>query len=239
LLSRAYVFFDVDDTLVEWKVGLAQAFAQVAREAGVEASVEQAKQVLNGAFIGCYEDCIRKHAGAGDVHEFWMDYDGHLLAALGVTRNLREHTARLERLLSAPDAIALFPEVPEVLGELRARGARLGIITGRPMAGPDLERLGIRGHFDYVVDAFSAGSSKGAGRMFLSAAQAAAAAGLSAWHIGDSYSDDVKGAEAAGMRAILVDRGAAHPDADCLRITDLRPLPEIIANGSRPHSSPG
>jgi putative hydrolase of the HAD superfamily len=237
LLSHAYVFFDVDDTLVEWKTDWAEAFVQVAQEAGANASVEQAKAVLNGAFTGFYEECIRKYAGAGDVHEFWMDYDGQLLAALGVTQNLREHTARLEELLSAPDAIGLFPEVPHVLSDLQERGARLGIVTGRPVAGPDLERLGIRDHFDFVVDAFSAGSSKSAGQMFLSAAEAAATAGLSAWHVGDSYADDVKGAEAAGIRAILVDRRAAHPDADCLRITDLRPLPDVIMNGSS-HSNP-
>jgi putative hydrolase of the HAD superfamily len=232
LLSRAYVFFDVDGTLVEWKTDWAGAFVQVARDAGVNASVEQAEAVLNGAFTGFYEECIRKHAGAGDVHEFWMDYDGRLLAALGVTQNLREHTARLEELLSAPDAIGLFPEVPHVLSDLRERGARLGIVTGRPVAGPDLERLGIRDYFDFVVDAFSAGSSKSAGQMFVAAAAAAAAAGLSAWHVGDSYADDVKGAEVAGIRAVLVDRRAAHLDVDCLRITDLRPLLEVIVNGS-------
>ncbi len=238
MLSHAYVFFDVDDTLVEYKTHWAEAFAQVAQEAGVDASVDRARAVLNGAFTGFYEECIGKHAGTGDVHEFWMDYDGHLLAALGVTRDLREHTARLEKLLSAPDRIGLFPEVPEVLSDLRAGGARLGIVTGRPLAGPDLERLGIRDYFDFVVDAFSAGSSKSAGQMFVSAAEAAAAAGLSAWHVGDSYADDVKGAEAAGMRAVLVDRRAAHPDADCLRITDLRPLPEIIMNGSSHTATP-
>jgi putative hydrolase of the HAD superfamily len=228
LFSHAYVFFDVDDTLVEWKIDWADAFVQVAREAGINASVEQATKVLRGAFDGFYNECIAKHAGAGDVREFWMDYDGQLLAALGVTRDLRERTARLIELLSAPQAIALFPEVLQVLRDLRERGARLGIVTGRPAAGPDLERLGIRDCFDFVLDAFTAGSSKSAGHMFFTAAQAAAAAGRTAWHVGDSYSDDVQGAQAAGIRPVLVDRRAAHPDADCLRITNLRPLPEVI-----------
>jgi putative hydrolase of the HAD superfamily len=237
LLSRAYVFFDVDDTLIEWKTEWADAFVQVTREAGVNASVKRARQVLSGAFNGFYEECIRKHAGAGDVHEFWMDYDGQLLAALGVTKDLQRHTARVIELLSRPEAMRLYPEVPEVLNELRAAGARLGIVTGRPVAGPDLERLGIHDYFDLVVDAFAAGGSKSAGHMFFTAAEAAAAAGRTAWHVGDSYADDVQGAQAAGIRPILVDRRAAHAEVDCLRIADLRPLPEVILNDSSRNST--
>ena len=60
--------------------------------------------------------------------------------------------------------------------------------------------------------------------MFQLAAEAAAAAGLPAWHIGDNYRADVLGARAAGLRPLLLDRHGNHDGVDCPKITSLRQL---------------
>jgi len=233
LAPRTYVFFDVDDTLIEWKASWREAFAQAAREAGVEVSPDEAWQSLTTAFSTFYKDCIRQHAASGDEEAFWVDYDGRILRMLGVGRGLRRATERVLELLEAPDSIRLYSEVPQVLERLTECGARLGIVTGRPRAGPHLELLGIGHYFDPVIDAFATGSVKSEGSMFLLAAEAAAREGRTAWHVGDSYQDDVEGARAVGLRPVLVDRRGEHPDADCLRIENLRTLPEMIARGER------
>lgn len=237
--SRAYVFFDVDDTLLEWTTSWADVFAQVAGEAGVKVSVAQAWHLLRGAFAGVYAECVALHAASGDARAFWEDYDARLLLALGVTEDVPRHAERVIELLSRPDAVRLYPEVPEVLDELKGTGARLGIITSRPVARPDLERFGIYDWFDLVIDAFSARSVKSEGTMFAAAAETAAAEQRAAVHVGDSYADDVIGSRAAGILPILVDRHGRYPDADCLRISDLTPVPGIVANGaSRRESTP-
>jgi len=223
-----YVFFDVDDTLVEWTTSWNGVFAQVAQEAGVAATDEDAWKALTQAFTTIYGDAIREHAGRGDLHEFWVDYDGRILALMGVERELRKHAERVVELLQHPGSIRLFPEAREVVEELTATGARLGIVTGRPLAGPDLDLLGIRHHFDPVIDAFAMGSIKAEGHMFARAARVAAQCGCVGWHVGDHYDDDVAGARKAGLRPVLVDRRGAYPDADCPRITDLRSLFQII-----------
>lgn len=228
MASRAFIFFDVDDTLVQWNASWVEAFIAAAALVEVAVTPEQALEKLNAAFEGVYPECIRNHASRGDLEAFWRDYDARILASMGVSRDLDRATAYVLERLGAPDAIQLYPEVPETLEALRQRGARLGIVTGRPRAGPDLERLGVIQHFDPIIDAFAAGGSKSEGRMFQLAAAVAADEGLPAWHVGDSYRDDVLGARSAGLRPVLVDRRNRRPEADCHRITDLRALLELL-----------
>ena len=45
--------------------------------------------------------------------------------------------------------------------------------------------------------------------------------------IGDSYADDIEGARALGITAILLDRDDRYPE-EPLRITDLRTLPAVL-----------
>jgi len=227
LASEPYIFFDVDDTLVEWTVSWTAAFAQVAGEAGVVVSREQVEAGLAHAFGTAYDGLVRKHAATGDESAFWLDYDGHVLGLLGVEGDTHGHAQKVVQLLARPRSLRLFPEVEESLASLRAAGARLGIVTARPLAGPDLEALGIGHYFDPVIDAFHAGGAKRGGRVFQLAAERAAEAGCPAWHVGDSYEDDVGGARAAGLLPILVDRKELHQAADCHRVSDLREVARI------------
>jgi len=229
LAPEPYIFFDVDDTLVEWTVSWRSVFAQVAREAGVEVSPERAALELERAFQTAYEELVRKHAGTRDERAFWLEYDGHVLTQLGVEGDTGEHAEKVVELLARPRAIRLFPEVRETLESLRASGARLGIVSARPLAVPDLEALGVRHYFEPIIDAFHAGGAKRAGRMFQLAAKHAAEAGRAAWHVGDSYEDDVEGARAAGVTPILVDRERRHSEGDLARVSDLRGVARIVA----------
>ena len=233
-MSRdCYVFFDVDDTLIEWLVSWPDAFVQVAREAGLAVAEEQVTARLHEALDGYYHECVVAHCATGepDLRAFWLDYDGRILAALGVKDNLRHYAGRVWDLLQHPAAIQLYPEVPEALRLLAEGGAKLGIVTGRPRARPDLERLGVAHFFDPILDAFATRGSKSRGPMFRLAAEAAARAGLKAWHVGDRHADDVVRARAAGLRPILLDRGSAHPEPDCPRISELTEVAEIVLNG--------
>ncbi len=47
--------------------------------------------------------------------------------------------------------------------------------------------------------------------------------------MGDLYHVDVVGARAAGLRAVLLDDGDRHPEADCPRIASLLELAEHLA----------
>lgn len=233
-MQPCYIFFDVDDTLIEWTVSWRHAFAQAAGEVGIEVTADQAWNAVMNAFATYYNDCLAEHAASGNELAFWLHYDGRILADLGVPPGrVNQAAERVIDLLKRPQAIRLYDEVPEVLQALSERGMRLGIVTGRPKAEPDLSILGVREYFHPLIDAFSVGSSKTAGHMFFVAAETAAEAGLPAWHVGDNYDDDVLGARAAGIKPVLIDRRGSNASADCPRISDLRQLIPIILNGER------
>jgi len=231
LPPEAYVFFDVDDTLIHWRASWREAFARAAQEAGAEVHPAQAEQALTTAFYTFYGDYLRKHAPLGDERAFWLDYNERIFTSLGVApkANATWAAKRAAELLARPDSIALFPEVPGVLRRLAQSGVRLGIITTRPRAAPDLETLGVLGYFEAVFDGLSTGDVKRVGSpQFARAAEIVAAAQAVGWHVGDSYEDDVLGARAAGLRAVLVDRRGACRETDCQRLESLEPLPDLI-----------
>jgi putative hydrolase of the HAD superfamily len=230
--SLCYIFFDVDDTLIEWTVSWREVFTVAAREVGVEVSRERAWQALENAFGTYYNHYLAQYAASGDELAFWRAYDGRILSDLGVAGpHLPRATERVIELLKQPHSMRLYDDVPEALKVLSEHGMRLGIVTGRPRAEPDLGALGVRDYFHPVIDAFSVGSSKSVGHMFHVAAQVAAEAGLPAWHVGDNYEDDVLGAQAAGLRAVLLDRKGEREGIECLCISSLRELIPVVLDG--------
>jgi len=226
--APCYVFFDVDDTLIEWTVSWPDAFRQAAREVGVAVQPDESLAALTTALSTFYTDLVHRHADDEDDRAFWLAYDGRVLETLGVKRDLTQATERVVELLTHPTCRRLFADVPDVLDSLSQAGAKLGIVTGRPLAEPDLEALGVRSYFHPLIDAFAARSGKDEGHMFHLAAEAAAKDDAPAWHVGDSYDLDVLGARAAGLRPVLLDRTGAHEEVDCPRIESLSELRSLL-----------
>jgi putative hydrolase of the HAD superfamily len=226
---NCFVFLDLDDTLVEWSPPWQEVYRLVAAEAGVSVTAERVGLAL--AEVGRRGDCVQRHAGSDNLRAFRLDHDGQVLARLGVTEDLQAHAERVADLLLLPEACHLYPEVRAALAALLARGARLGLITGRPLARPDLTRFGLIHCFSPVFDALGVRRSKESGHMFHLAAQVANASGRLAWHIGDSYTTDILGARAAGLRPILLDRGGSGHAADCPVARDLWQAIEIVGRG--------
>jgi putative hydrolase of the HAD superfamily len=106
-----------------------------------------------------------------------------------------------------------YPEVPDVLAALRARGDRLAVVSNWDVSLHDvLERTGLRGLVDAVVVSATAGAAKPEAAIFAQALTALGARPEEALHAGDDLEADVRGARAAGIAAVLVARdGGAVP----------------------------
>ena len=114
---------------------------------------------------------------------------------------------------------APFPEVPRVLDRWRAAGAALvGASNWDVSLHAVLRDTGLRERLDGVVTSAEVGAAKPAGELFAAALSLAGVPARQAVHIGDSLSEDVEGARAAGIEAIWLRRathaetGAASPD---------------------------
>jgi putative hydrolase of the HAD superfamily len=80
---------------------------------------------------------------------------------------------------------------------------------------------------DAVVGSKAHGRVKPHASIFVAALQALEVGADEAAMVGDSYEDDIEGARALGIRAILLDRDGAHPTAPD-RIDTLLALPAAL-----------
>lgn len=113
-----------------------------------------------------------------------------------------------------PAAWHIFPDVVPALDFLERRGLKLGIISNwddrlRPL----LRGLRLYERFDSIVISCEAGVTKPAAAIFARAARELGLPLGSMLHVGDSLEDDVRGALAAGCRALLLHREASVPGA--------------------------
>ena len=100
-----------------------------------------------------------------------------------------------------------YPDAPPALDGLRARGLRLLCVSNWDVSLAEvLERCGLRTALDGVVCSAAAGARKPDPRIFAAALGEAGCEAGEALHVGDTPEEDVAGAEAAGIRALLLDR---------------------------------
>ncbi|WP_312513437.1 HAD family hydrolase [Stutzerimonas nitrititolerans] len=135
--------------------------------------------------------------------------------------------------LEARHAVQLFPEAHPTL-ELLANHYRLGVLTN---GNADVRRLGLADYFDFTLCAEELGIGKPDPRPFCEALKRAGVAAEHAVHIGDHPSDDIGGAQRAGMRAIWFNptggpwQDDGHPDAI---IGNLAELPALLDSWRKP-----
>ena len=121
---------------------------------------------------------------------------------------------------------ALYDDALPVLAELRRHGLAIGLVSNGQR---DLEEFA-RHHrldVDVAVGSKSHGWTKPHASIFESALAALGTGTAETVMVGDSYADDIVGARALGMRAILLDRDERHPGEQD-RIIDLHALPAAL-----------
>jgi putative hydrolase of the HAD superfamily len=95
-----------------------------------------------------------------------------------------------------------FPHVREILGELKAAGLKLGLLSDfPPMA--KLEYLGLSGLWDTALCTETIGALKPSVRPFQELAKALACPPEQILYVGNNSKYDVEGAKRAGMKAAL------------------------------------
>jgi putative hydrolase of the HAD superfamily len=145
----------------------------------------------------------REHAHEARDAESLAKLRGECAALL--SRELGEHIS-VEAMMGAIRFRA-FDDAAPALVELRERGARLICVSNWDYALPEvLDRVGLLARLDGVVTSASVGARKPDIRVFEAALAAAGCGASEAIHVGDSAEEDVAGARAAGITALLLDR---------------------------------
>ena len=231
------VLLDALGTLVELDDPAARLRAALLERAGVDVGLPAAERGF-GAEIGYYlANQMRGRDQAGleqlrdDCATEMLDA---LLTALGEAaeppaatadpRALDHATVRAAMLESL--AFATFPDVQPALRGLRERGLQLVVVSNWDCSLPEwLDRAGIGELVDGAVSSAVVGEAKPAPAVFEAGLRLAGCDAAEALFVGDSVDNDVLGARAAGLRAVLVQRVGDPP----LGVETVRSLGELSA----------
>jgi FMN phosphatase YigB (HAD superfamily) len=116
-----------------------------------------------------------------------------------------------------PRVVELVPFgiVSEVLAQLAADRIPVAAISNAPFSGRvlsgELERYGLLNHFRFVVSSADLGLRKPDPAIFETALNQLGFSAERVWFVGDTLSQDIVGAHAAGMRPIWLSRDEATP----------------------------
>ena len=122
-----------------------------------------------------------------------------------------------------------FPDAAPALRELRGRGLRLVVVSNWDSSLSEvLASAGLLGLVDDVVSSAEAGAAKPDPAPFRAALQAAGCGPDEAVHVGDSEENDVRGATAAGIRAVLLRRGKEAGGGEVPVIAGLGELAAVL-----------
>lgn len=227
------VFLDAGGTLIHEHPARAEIYATAARSAGIDIDAEGMRVLMQHAFAAL----PRTIGAAYRYSERWFAafIERIFGAELGLEPAAVER-ARRELVLhfADPATFRLFPGAAELCARVRAAGLRLGVISNWSEPLPRiLAGLGLSPPVEFVLVSAIERCEKPEREIFARALARAAVNASDALHAGNDPELDCRGAGAAGLRAVLVDRAGAWRDAPCPRVASLEELGRLILEEAR------
>jgi len=217
--STKAVLFDLGETLIE-TAPIPEIFMRILRNHNVHISSDWGEN----AFPEVTEE-MSLESFKLPYMEFWRVYNVRILKRLGVEGNLE----RLANILTEEwwdnADLEVYPEVEKTLEILRQRRLKIGIISNgfQTDIREILSRTGLYSKFDITVGIDDAGKPKPHREIFHYALEKLKVKPRESIFVGDNPEADYKGAEAAGLRPLLIDRsGKIH--GPYRKIRDLREI---------------
>jgi HAD superfamily hydrolase (TIGR01549 family) len=217
------VLFDVDFTLCRPGPELSpERYARIAARHHVELDVARYDAARDSAIAN-----LKRHPELVHDETIWHAFTEEIFVGMGGPRELASECAsEIEQGWEVPENFELYEDAHPVLEDLRAHGVKLGLVSNGIR---DLHAF-VEHHaldVDAIVDSRTHGYVKPHPTIFRAALERLDVDADAAAMVGDSLEEDVEGARALGMRAILVDRENRYPDIPG-RLTDLLALPAAL-----------
>jgi ribulose-1,5-bisphosphate 5-phosphatase len=222
------VLFDVDFTIARPGPELGpEGYRRLGARFGLELDPSRYGDAREKAVEG-----IRRHPELEHDEEIWVAFTERIIRGMGGDADSAyECAVEMTRAWEHAEHFELFDDALPVLGELRAEGLKLGLVSN---TGRNLDEF--VSHHRLEVDAAlgsgAFGRTKPHPTIFRAVLERLEVEPSGAAMVGDSPEDDVEGARAAGIeRAFLLDREDRYPELDD-RLPDLFELPAAL--GLRP-----
>ena len=216
------VIFDVDFTLVRPGPDLgASAYRELGRRYGLELDVDKYEEAREASFAA-----VERHPDLDHDEEIWIRFTERIIIGMGGRGETYSAAVEMERRWVHAAHFELYDDALPALERLRAHGLKIGLLSN---SSRDLGEF--VAHHGLVVDAALTshvhGKTKPHESIFRALLDRLQASPEEAVMVGDTVDDDVVGARAVGMRAILVDRYGRYPAFEG-RLDDLTGLPAAL-----------
>ena len=224
------ILLDALGTLLELEPP-APALREQLRLRGIEISLDLAQRAI-AAEIAYYRSHLDEGRDPGSLDGLRRRCAGVLARELGreLEAELPGADAMTEVLLASLQ-FRRFADVAPALAELRRRGLRLVVVSNWDVSlHAVLDRLQVAPMLDGIVTSAEAGVRKPAPEIFERALAIAGVGAEAAWHVGDSPNEDVAGARRAGIRPILISRGAGPMTDDVETIAGFGELAPLLSD---------
>jgi HAD superfamily hydrolase (TIGR01662 family) len=217
------VLFDVDFTLARPGPELGpEGYVRAGGRHGLTLDGERYDVARDAAFAD-----LKRHPELEHDEEIWIAFTERIVLGMGGTQpSSYECAAEITSGWTRHDYFELYEDSVPVLEELRRAGLKIGLVSN---SARDVREFA-RHHaleIDAGISSFHHGRTKPHASIFRAVLDLLDVDPREAAMVGDTVEDDIEGAAALGMQAVLVDRLGRHPDFEP-RIDTLLALPAAL-----------
>jgi putative hydrolase of the HAD superfamily len=207
------IFLDAVGTLFGVAGSVGHAYSAIAQQHGIDAE----PQVLNQAFFRAFKAAPAMafpNSDPGVVpkqeYDWWRRIAQQTFSSAGILDRFVDFDgffADLYAYFATAEPWFIYPDTRTALQRWRRWGIELGVISNfDSRLHQVLVELNLAEYFQSVTISTEVGAAKPTPAIFSAALQKHGYSPAEAWHIGDSETDDIQGARAAGLRGIWLDR---------------------------------
>jgi putative hydrolase of the HAD superfamily len=218
------VVFDVDFTLARPGPDLGpDGYRALGLRYGLDLDPARYEDARAAAFAE-----VKRHPELDHDEEIWVLFTERIILGMGGRGDTYEAAVEMEKRWAHSAHFELFDDALPALAFARSSGLRIGLLSNSSRNLDDFvshHRLSA----DAVLTSFAHGKTKPHESIFRAMLGLLDVAPADAVMVGDTLNEDIEGALAVGMRAVLLDRDDRHPEVEA-RLRSLAELPAALGH---------
>jgi HAD superfamily hydrolase (TIGR01549 family) len=212
------VVFDVDFTIARPGPDLGpDGYRALGLRYGLDLDPSRYEEARAAAFAE-----VKRHPELDHDEEIWVLFTERVILGMGGRGDTYPAAVEMEQRWAHSVHFELYDDALPTLEDMRRRGLKIGLLSN---SSRNLEEF-VAHHglpADEVLTSGAHGKTKPHESIFMALLSQLEVEPPQAAMVGDTLHEDVEGARAIGMRAVLLDREGRHPDVEG-RLDDLRGL---------------
>jgi putative hydrolase of the HAD superfamily len=201
------VVFDVDFTLARPGPDLGpEGYRELGRRYGLELDPARYEEARAAALAE-----VTRHPELDHDEEIWVLFTERIMVGMGGSGNTYGAAVEMERRWAHSAHFELYEDAVPVLADLRRRGLKIGLLSNSSRnLGEFVLHHGLVA--DAVLTSHAHGKTKPHESIFRALLALLEVEPGHAAMVGDTLHEDIEGARAVGMHAVLVDRDCRYPE---------------------------